>query len=72
MFKKKIYDGMGLTNSVLSRACYGLSRCCVNLNAPIMATRLFNAGNNCATKMLKYWIKSMDCEDNLDVRAVTN
>lgn len=72
MFKKRLYDGLGMTNAAVSRVYYDLSRFCKSVGKPRMAIAFFNKGNDHSTRMMKYWIKSMNCEELMDVKVVTN
>lgn len=66
----KFYDSMATINSILSRACFDVSRACSRAKMPKAAACMFNAGNRRATVMLKYWIKAMDAEDCSDVKVL--
>lgn len=66
----KFYDSMATINSILSRACFDVSRACSRAKMPKAAACMFNAGNRRATVMLKYWIKAMDAEDYSNVKVL--
>lgn len=69
VYKKKIYDVMGMANSIMSIGCYGLSRMCKRVGAVKAAMTFHNIGNGRASAMLRCWIKSVDCEDEMDDRT---